>query len=43
MDFLKSKRNIVLTGGGVNECFKEVEIALKALNLPYEVYSRYTY
>ena len=43
MDFLKRYRNIMLTGGGVNECLKEVEIALKALNQPYQIYSDYTY
>jgi len=43
MDFLKRYNDIVLTGGGVNECLKEVEIALKALNKPYSVYSKFTY
>jgi len=43
MDFLKNYRNIVLTGGGVNECLKEVEIALLALRLPHEIYEPYTY
>lgn len=43
MDFIKRFNNIVLTGGGVNECLKEVEIALKALNKPYTVYSKFTY
>ncbi len=35
--------NIVLTGGGINECLKEVEIALQALNKPYKVYTPFTY
>ena len=43
MDFLKRFNNVVLTGGGVNECLKEVEIAFKALNKPYTVYSKFTY
>jgi hypothetical protein len=43
MDYLKKMRNIVLTGGGVNECLKEVEIALQALKIPYTVDSRFTY
>jgi hypothetical protein len=43
MDFLKRYSNIVLTGGGINECLKEVEIALKALKQPYQIYSEYTY
>lgn len=34
---------IVLTGGGINECLKEVEIALLALNKPYNVLTEYTY
>ncbi len=43
MEFLKRYNNIVLTGGGVKECFKEVEIALKALQKPYSVFSKFTY
>ena len=43
MDFLKRLNNIVLTGGGVNECLKEVEIALKALKKPYEMYDTFIY
>lgn len=44
MDYLKQfGGNIVLTGGGVNECLKEVEIALKALNKSYTVYKPFTY
>jgi len=43
MDYIKQFRNIILTGGGVNECFKEVEIALQALNLPYQVEQKFTY
>lgn len=43
MDFLQSYNNIVICGGGENECLKEVEIALKALNKPYDVYRQYVY
>lgn len=43
MEFLKNYNNIVLTGGGINECLKEVEIALMALNKPYNMYSKFTY
>jgi hypothetical protein len=43
MDFLKRYNNIVLSGGGINECLKEVEIALKALKKPYQVDKNYTY
>jgi hypothetical protein len=43
MDFLKRKSNILLTGGGANECLKEVEIALDALNKNYKQHRRYIY
>ena len=43
MDEIKDYHNVILTGGGINECLKEVEIALKALNKPYSVYSKFTY
>jgi hypothetical protein len=43
MDFLKNYNNIVLTGGGINECLKEVEIGLLALDKPYNILSEYTY
>jgi len=43
MDYLKQYRNIVLTGGGINECLKEVEIALEALRIPYTVDQQFTY
>ena len=43
MDFLKRYNNIVLSGGGINECLKEVEIALKALKKPYQIDKNYTY
>ena len=43
MDFLSNYSNIVLTGGGINECLKEVEIALLALDKPYNILLQYTY
>jgi hypothetical protein len=43
MEYIKRFNNIILCGGGVNECLKEVEIALKALNKPYQVDTRFTY
>lgn len=43
MEELKSYGNIVLCGGGINECLKEVEIALNALNKPYNTLSHFTY
>jgi hypothetical protein len=27
----------------MNECLREVEIALKALNKPYNIYNKFTY
>lgn len=43
IDEIKNYRGIVLCGGGINECLKEVEIALKALDKPYSVLSKFTY
>lgn len=43
MEELKRYNSIVLTGGGVEECLKEVEIALMALDKPYQVYKKFTY
>jgi hypothetical protein len=43
MDFLDRFSNIVLTGGGINECLKEVEIALLALDKPFNIMSKFTY
>jgi hypothetical protein len=43
MNFLKRYNNIVLTGGGVDECLKEVIIALKALGKQYETLKQFTY
>ena len=43
MNVLKKYNNIVITGGGITECLKEVEIALLALNKPYEIMEKFTY
>lgn len=43
MGFLERYSGIVLMGGGIDECLKEVEIALMALGKNYDVYSEYTY
>ena len=44
MDFLKRYGGkIVVTGGGINECLKEVELALMALQKPYNVLPTFTY
>lgn len=36
MDFLKDMKNIILLGGSEIECLKEVEITLKALDIPFK-------
>ena len=43
MDQLRPLHNIMLTGGGVSECLKEVEIALKALGKSYGIIDEFTY
>jgi len=43
MDFLQDYSNIVLLGGGVNECLKEVEIALLSLDKEYNTLSKFVY
>lgn len=44
MEFLKPYGGkIVVTGGGIQECLKEVELALMALSKPYEVLTQWTY
>jgi hypothetical protein len=43
MQFLKKQRNITITGGGIDECLKEVEIALKALRIPYITDAKFIY
>ena len=42
-EILKKYNNIYMMGGGINECLKEIEIALKALNKPYELNKKYCY
>lgn len=43
IDEINDYRGIVLCGGGIDECLKEVEIALKVLNKPYSVLTKFTY
>lgn len=43
MDFIKPYNNIDLCGGGINECLKEVEICLKALNKTYRPIKQFIY
>ena len=43
MNELQNYRGIVLCGGGVNECLKEVEIALQALGHQFNLLTKYTY
>lgn len=43
MDFLVNYSNIVLLGGGINECLKEVEIALLSLDKNYNIFNKFTF
>lgn len=44
MNFLENySQNIVLCGGGLQECLKEVEIALMAMDKPYRLFTEYCY
>lgn len=43
MQYLSPLNNIVLTGGGIHECLKEVEIALKVLGKNYSIMDKFTY
>lgn len=44
MEFLqKFTGKLILCGGGINECLKEVEIALMALNKNYNILTKFTY
>jgi hypothetical protein len=44
MDYLRRfGGKLVICGGGINECFKEVEIALTALGKNYNVLTKFTY
>jgi hypothetical protein len=43
MGELEDYRGVVLCGGGIKECLKEVEIALNAMGTPFSVLTKYTY
>ena len=43
MDFLDSYSDVILIGGGINECLAEVEIALDALGINYITMNEYVY
>jgi hypothetical protein len=43
MEELNDYRGVVLCGGGIKECLKEVEIALNALEKPFTILTKYTY
>lgn len=43
MEYLSNYNNIVLVGGGIDECLKEVEIALNALVKPYTTIPKFIY
>ena len=43
MNDLENYNDIILIGGGINECLKEIEIALLALDKEYEIYKKFTY
>lgn len=44
MDFLKNySGRLMLCGGGIQECLKEVELALMVLDKPYQILTQYTY
>lgn len=44
MEFLQNyNQSVVLCGGGLQECLKEVEIALMAIDKSYRLYTQYCY
>lgn len=43
MDYIKYFNNVILLGGGITECLKEVELAFMALNKPYNILKEFTY
>lgn len=43
LDELTKYTNIILTGGGRDECLKEVEICLDVLDISYDFYSQFVY
>lgn len=43
LDMLKKYNNIVLCGGGKNECLAEIEICLDVLDKPYTLLNKFVY
>lgn len=43
MDVLERYNNIILCGGGINECLKEVELSLDVLDKNYSILDKFTY
>lgn len=43
MEYLKDLSNILLLGGGINQCLKEVELALLSLNKDFHAISEFIY
>ena len=43
MEEIITYNNILVCGGGINDCLKEVEIALNALNKPFQTLNNFTY
>lgn len=43
VDYLSNYSDIVICGGGINECLKEVEIALNAMGKNYSTIPKYLY
>lgn len=43
LDELKKYNNIVLCGGGKNECLREIEICLDVLGKPYKLLNKFVY
>lgn len=43
MDYIKNFSNIQLLGGGVDQCLKEVELALQALEKDYNTINKFVY
>ena len=42
-EYLDGKSNIVLCGGGKNECLKEIEIILMIQNTKYNLLNKFVY
>lgn len=43
IEFIKKYTNIILLGGGKNECLKEVEIVLTSINKKYNLLEKFIY